>query len=105
MEGAAVAVYGAPDAVTGYAVRRGFGRGQLIGPLVASDEPTALALIAFLATPGFLRVDIPADAALLQAWCAAAGLRSAGDVQLMLRGHWPPPGAARVWSPATQAMG
>jgi GNAT superfamily N-acetyltransferase len=105
MEGAITAVYGPPGAVTGYAVRRAFGRGQLIGPLIASDEATALALLTFLATPGFLRVDIPADAALLQAWCAAAALRSVGDVQLMLRGDWAAPGATRVWSPATQAMG
>jgi GNAT superfamily N-acetyltransferase len=105
MEGAVVAVYGPPGAVTGYAIRRAFGRGQLIGPVVATDETTAQALIAFLATPGFLRVDMPGDAPLLQAWCAAAGLRSAGDVQLMLRGNWPPPGPVRVWSPVTQAMG
>jgi hypothetical protein len=91
--------------VTGYAVRRAFGRGKLVGPLVAAGEATALALIAFLATPGFLRIDVPGDALQLQGWCAAAGLRSVGDVQLMLRGDWPPPGLVRSWSPATQAMG
>ncbi len=105
MEGATVAVHGASGAVTGYAVERSFGRGRLIGPLVASGEGTARALIAFLARPGFLRVDVPADAADLQDWCASAGLRCVDEVQLMLRGDWPAPHATRVWSPATQAMG
>jgi GNAT superfamily N-acetyltransferase len=105
MDGATVAVHGAPGAVNGYAMRRSFGRGQLIGPVVASDESVALALITFLAVPGFLRIDIPADAAALQAWCLAWHLRSVGDVQLMLRGDWPVPGPVRVWSPATQATG
>ena len=101
MQGATVAVCGQ----AGYAVRRSFGRGELIGPVVAYDEATALTLLQFLAVPGFLRVDIPADAPLLAGWLAAAGLAHVGDALPMTRGEWPVPVRSRVWAPATQAMG
>lgn len=45
-------------AENGFAVLRDFGRGRVVGPVVARDAETARALIAELAEPGtFLRVD------------------------------------------------
>jgi hypothetical protein len=48
-------------AIIGFACRRRFGRGALIGPTVAADEDVASALFAaWLArSNGFVRVDIP----------------------------------------------
>ena len=100
MDGAVTAVSG-----TGYGVRRRFGRGELIGPLVAYDEAAALALVQFLAVPGFLRIDIPADAPLLAGWAKAAGLAHVADAVPMQRGDWPVAAQGRVWALPTQALG
>lgn len=48
--------------VVGFAARRRFGRGHVIGPVVAPGRAEAMALIGFLAAPlngMFLRVDVP----------------------------------------------
>ena len=71
---------------------RAFGRGMIIGPVVASSEDEAIALVAAAAKaalPGVLRVDIPANAEGLAAWLTAAGLPAIDTVTVMLRGNWP----------------
>ena len=76
----------------GFAVLRAFGRGMIIGPVVASSEDEAIALVAAAAKaapPGVLRVDIPANAEGLAAWLTAAGLPAIDTVTVMLRGNWP----------------
>jgi GNAT superfamily N-acetyltransferase len=76
----------------GFAILRAFGRGMIIGPVVASSEGEAIALVAAAtkaAPPGVLRVDIPANAEGLAAWLAAAGLPAIDTVTVMLRGTWP----------------
>jgi GNAT superfamily N-acetyltransferase len=76
----------------GFAILRAFGRGMIIGPIVASSEDEAIALVAAAAKaapPGMLRVDIPANAEGLAAWLAAAGLPAIDTVTVMLRGNWP----------------
>jgi GNAT superfamily N-acetyltransferase len=99
----AVAVSG--PAATGYAMRRRFGRGALIGPLVAADEAEAMALVQTLWTPGFVRLDVEAGAP-LAADLRSAGLVSAGTVRAMTLGAWPqPPGPARWFGLASQALG
>jgi GNAT superfamily N-acetyltransferase len=106
LQAGAVAVTGPAGDLTGYAVHRPFGRGTLVGPMIAEDEPTAVILVATLCTPGFLRVDVPAEAASLIAWLGQAGLSYAGEVQLMTRGEWPlPRGPARRVALASQALG
>ncbi len=77
---------------TGFAVLRTFGRGTIIGPIVAAGEDQAIALTAAAARrapPGVLRVDIPVDAERLAAWLTAAGLPAVDTVTIMLRGRWP----------------
>jgi len=76
----------------GFAILRAFGRGMIIGPVVASNEDEAIALVAAAAKaapPGVLRADIPAQAEALAAWLTAAGLPAIDTVTVMLRGSWP----------------
>jgi GNAT superfamily N-acetyltransferase len=77
---------------TGFAVLRTFGRGTIIGPIVAASEDEAVALVAVAAErapPGVLRVDVLAEAERLAAWLTAAGLPAIDTVTIMLRGDWP----------------
>ena len=76
----------------GFAVLRAFGRGTIIGPIVARGEDEAIALLAAAAKaapPGVLRVDILGHAKRLAGWLAAAGLPAIDTVTTMLRGRWP----------------
>lgn len=77
------------DGVSGFAIRRAFGRGQVIGPLVAANEEDAIALVAAIAAPGLLRVDIPAEATRLAGWLSDAGLPCIDSATTMLCGTWP----------------
>ena len=99
-----VVLAGPGDPPSGYGVRRRFGRGQLIGPLIAANEADAAALLDSLAEPGFVRVDVPAGA--LTASLARLGLACVGKVQAMTTGTWPSPtGSAQRFALASQALG
>jgi GNAT superfamily N-acetyltransferase len=93
----------------GFAVLRPFGRGMIVGPIVApgEDEAIALAAAAAAAAPaGVLRVDIPAEAERLAAWLTGAGLPAIDTVTVMLRGDWPAVGKGpRRFGLALQAWG
>ncbi len=94
--------------MSGFLLVRDFGRGRLLGPLVADDEPTALALLSTAAVDagGFLRADIPEDADDMAAWLEGAGLPRVGQVRTMLRGPVSSSlGPARVFGLASQALG
>lgn len=80
------------DRPTGFAILRPFGRGMMIGPILAPDEEAAVALVAAAAKaapPGVLRVDIPAEASRLGHWLTGAGLPAVDTVTTMLLGKWP----------------
>ncbi len=90
-------------AVVGFAALRDFGRGKVIGPVVAPDADGAKALIAFFlaAHPGgFLRVDTTVDTG-LGPWLAERGLRHVGGGIAMRR---PAPQPAPTDTPATPVM-
>lgn len=100
---------GAP---VGFAALRDFGRGQVIGPVVAPDADGAKALIGpiFAANTGeFLRLDTTADTG-LGSWLADCGLRHVGGGIAMRR---PAPTAsapaaaatASTFALASQALG
>lgn len=93
--------------VVGYALCRDFGRGRQIGPVVADREDTALALVSALATRtgGFVRVDIPEDAARLATWLEGAGLAKVGHVTTMRHGPARPTTEGRIYGLASQALG
>lgn len=80
METGRVATLESGNRVEGFAVLRPFGRGDLIGPVVAADMEGAKALIGFILAQcagRFMRIDIPETSG-LASWLEAHGLVSAG---------------------------
>jgi len=108
IEGGAGVVLDREGEVAGFALSRRFGRGHVIGPVVASDAGHARALIGhFLAArPGqFIRVDVPEESGLSN-WLSQLGLLDAGPALRMVRARrTEPAGAARVFALASQAFG
>jgi hypothetical protein len=92
--------------VRGFAARRSFGRGDIIGPLVAETEADAITLAGGVMRPGFQRIDIPVEAKALAAWLTQAGLKPVDSVTVMTRGTWPKGGGGlRRFALASQALG
>lgn len=80
------------DKVTGYAMLRRFGRGQVIGPVVAETQTEAIALIApFVqqALGNHLRIDVPADLPELVAFARDAGMARYDTITEMTYGTPP----------------
>lgn len=80
--------------ITGYAGVRVWGRGVVIGPVIAASIAEAQALIATLAARhvgAFVRIDVT-HASGLGAWLARLGLAEVGQVRAMALG--PPPASA-----------
>jgi ribosomal protein S18 acetylase RimI-like enzyme len=93
-------------AALGFAMLRPFGRGEVIGPVVAPDAATAWALIAHLLArrPGaFVRIDITDFT--LSPLLGQAGLACVDEAPRMVRGAVPPPGAVRSFALVSQALG
>jgi predicted N-acetyltransferase YhbS len=104
-----IAVLREAGTVVGYAALRAFGRGEVIGPVVADTLERAQALIAFIIAnrPGaFLRVDTP-EWQRLSPWLAALGLAEVGGGIAMRRGpeRPQPAGPAKPFALASQALG
>lgn len=94
---------GAP---AGYAVSRPFGRGHVIGPVVAGSPDEARRLIEAALAPldgRFVRIDAP-DATQLSPWFAGIGLPKVGSALTMVRGALPPTGPARLFALANQSF-
>jgi GNAT superfamily N-acetyltransferase len=91
----------------GYAISRLFGRGHVIGPVVADSPVDARALIeAALArlAAGFVRVDTSASSQ-LGPWLEGIGLQQVGDATTMVLGtQVPPTGPARMFALANQSF-
>src|SRR5208283_2996647 len=96
---------GAP---AGFAVLRRFGRGDVIGPVVAPDQAGARALVAHCLAERagqFVRIDVTEDGGLAP-WLVAHGLSDAGPGLRMVRGTPPAAiGPARVFAVVSQALG
>jgi predicted N-acetyltransferase YhbS len=98
----------APHA-TGFAMVRRFGRGEVIGPVVAPDADAARRMIKNLLAPRagrFVRIDVP-EASGLCDWLTELGLADAGPVLRMVRGPAPECAgqAARTYAVAGQMFG
>ncbi len=95
-------------ALAGYSVCRPFGKGRVIGPVVASTTEDAEALTdAWLDRyeGTFVRVDTPATSG-LSALLGGRGLTLVGEVVAMTRGTPPiPSGPSRRFALASQAFG
>jgi GNAT superfamily N-acetyltransferase len=92
----------------GFAFCRRFGRGQLIGPVIARDSAAARALIAYwlgLNAGQFVRVDVTGESGLSH-WLDEVGLSRVPAVETMLRGLRPPePHGCQVFAVASHALG
>ena len=94
--------------ITGFAFRRAFGRGQVLGPLAGETGTAALALLKAgvqAAAGAFLRVDTPVDDAAFRHQLTAMGLPEVATAVPMVRGGPArPAGPARVYALAAQAL-
>ncbi|WP_049823409.1 GNAT family N-acetyltransferase [Bradyrhizobium sp. WSM2254] len=92
----------------GYAISRLFGRGHVIGPVVAECPADARALIeAALADLGrrFARIDTSATSQFGE-WLESIGLQRVSDATTMILGAQPPAlGPARTFALANQSFG
>jgi len=92
----------------GFALIRRFGKGQLVGPVVAPDVGRAKALIGhWIASSArqFLRIDVGSGSGLGE-WLASLGLPKVDTVVVMVRGKPPHPDAGlRQYAIANQALG
>lgn len=95
-------------AACGFAMLRRFGRGLIIGPVVAPDAEGAQALIAHLvglSAGRFVRIDIDFDSGLAE-WLESLGLLRVDAPTEMMRGPVPAPVAGvRRYALVTQALG
>ena len=92
----------------GFSVLRRFGRGVVIGPVVAASETDARPLISYWLhrqEGRFVRLDLTSGLG-LEAWLSGFGLASAGAVTTMLRGKAPAAtGPARLYALINQSLG
>lgn len=90
-----------------FAISRRFGRGHVIGPVVAESAADARALVEAALTrlgPEFVRVDTSADTQLGD-WLESIGLHQVGDATTMVLGTpSPSPGPARMFALANQSF-
>jgi hypothetical protein len=103
-----VAVLEREGRVQGYACVRRFGRGVVVGPVVARDAMDAKALVATLAAEhrgGFVRIDVPATSG-LSPWLEEIGLPHVDHVVSMVRGQPPAHAAdATLFALSNQSLG
>ncbi|KVD88339.1 GCN5 family acetyltransferase [Burkholderia sp. ABCPW 14] len=92
----------------GFALFRRFGRGHVIGPVIASDAPRAQALISHwlaLHAGMFVRIDVSGDSGLSD-WLEGLGLRRVDSGLAMVRGEAPERDPAlRQFAVVNQALG
>lgn len=95
-------------AVRAYGCVRPWGRGVVVGPVVAADPEDACALIADLLAPHigrFVRIDVTAASGLTP-WLLGVGLPKVGDVTSMVRGQpLLAEGAATLFALSNQSLG
>ena len=102
-------VVGRDGKVVGFALCRRFGRGHVVGPVVAASEEDALALVAphVAAHAGrFLRLDRREAEGAFRAYLEACGLRIFDTGTLMSLGRDRiPEGPARIYGLASHSLG
>ena len=96
--------------IAGFAFTRAFGRGHVVGPIVARNDAAAIALVrpSVEAHAGtFLRTDMPFEDGPYVRFIEAAGLAQVDTALTMLLGDGAPEprGPAKVYGLASQALG
>ncbi len=92
--------------LAGYVVSRVWGRGHVVGPVVAPTSEGARRLIeaALSRLEGcFVRLDTEVGTG-LSPWFEAIGLPQVSDALVMVRGTMPPTGPARVFALSNQSL-
>lgn len=91
----------------GFALTRRFGRGAVIGPVVAEDDAMAMQLVAPLIRPGaFTRLDTPVDSPDFIAFLNAAGMAPFDTVTEMRLGpHRRATSGAMTYGLASHSLG
>ncbi len=106
--GSAIVLPGEDGSVKGYAVCREFGRGLVVGPVVAPGQQEATQLIAWFLSGlagRFVRVNAPEDSG-LGPWLATQGLIQVDAEEAMVRGWLPSSSAqARIFSLCSNSLG
>lgn len=95
-------------AVKGFALCREFGRGRLIGPVVAETEEDAVALIRphiIAHKDSFMRMDTRAENGLLRSFLDDAGIAMHDTVTTMTLGEMPDTGPVTTFGLVNQAVG
>jgi GNAT superfamily N-acetyltransferase len=90
MQGCEGVILERDGAPIGFALCREFGRGHVIGPVVAPDEASAISVIAPLVARRigqFVRLDTGQESTVLNAYLAGAGLRHCNTVTAMIFGR------------------
>lgn len=94
--------------VAGFAMSRLFGRGHVVGPVMAENAADARALIDAALPPlkgRFVRIDTSATSG-IGTWLAELGLSRVSDALTMVLGHQAPlPGAVQRYALANQSFG
>lgn len=94
--------------VAGFAMSRLFGRGHVVGPVIAENVADARALIKAAVAPlkgRFVRIDTSATSGLGD-WLVELGLNRVSDALTMVLGHKAPPrGAVQRFALANQSFG
>ncbi|WP_427969383.1 GNAT family N-acetyltransferase [Altererythrobacter sp.] len=91
IQGGETLVVARDEAISGYAIARRWGRGVVVGPVIARDTTDAKALIAVLAARHvgtFVRIDVTESCG-LSPWLETLGLPHVGRVVSMSRGEPP----------------
>lgn len=97
------------DGISGFAVVRAFGRGKVIGPVVAhslSDAQDLMSTILHECEGQFVRIDTDVNSGLAE-WVSEFGLAHAGGGIQMQRGSGAgaPTGPHKIFALASQALG
>lgn len=96
------------DEVLGFALRRRFGQGLVVGPVVAPDAARARALVSHwiaMHTGEFVRIDVTVSGG-LGGWLDEVGLPNVGTVYTMVKGSPPAgEGGLHVYALVNQALG
>lgn len=107
MEAAECIVLDRDGVASGFAALRRFGRGQLIGPVIAPDAEAARLLVAHFVSQrqgDFLRIDVSSESGLSD-WLTEAGLPAVDELPRMVRGTPPMAAAVGRFALINQALG
>lgn len=92
--------------ITGYAISRVFGKGSVVGPVVARSEDDAIALFSGSVPAGIVRVDRPCEANNLGHHLETCGIKGQEITHSMVLGNLPAKNShSRIYALSSHAWG